>query len=223
MDSSESKPLVVVLMGPPGAGKGTHAGPLSEHLGLPHISTGDLFRENIRSQTALGQKAKQFIDQGQLVPDDLVLDMLFERVAECKGGYILDGCPRTLYQAAALDRKVQGHNRLIVLNFQIRDEELVRRLSGRLSCKGCGKTCHKQFAPPKRDGVCDSCSGALYQREDDQEAVIQKRLEVYRKQTLPLIEYYGRQKEVLKEINSEQKKDLVFSDVLEALHERVYS
>lgn len=216
-------PFVIVLMGPPGAGKGTHAGPLSAQLGLPHISTGDLFRENIRNQTKLGKIAKGFIDQGQLVPDELVLDMLFERVAkeDCSQGYILDGTPRTLTQARVLDQKLEG--RLIVLNFHLDDAEIIRRLSGRIACKNCGRPFHRQFELPKKEGTCDSCNGPLYQRDDDNEATVRKRLEVYRAQTLPLIEYYARQKGVLKEVNSHQEKDAVFQDVLEALNARVCS
>lgn len=217
MNHSETKPLVIVLMGPPGAGKGTHAGPLSAHMGLPHISTGDLFRENIRNQTELGKKAKEFIDQGKLVPDALVLDMLFDRVSreDCKQGYILDGFPRTLDQAKALDQKLQ--NKPTVINFQLCDEDVIARISGRIACKDCGRPHHKQFDPPKKEGVCDGCGGALYQRDDDFAAVVKKRLEVYRAQTMPLIEYYARQKGVLKEINSQQAKDVVFHNVLDSL------
>lgn len=213
------KPLVVILMGPPGAGKGTHAGPLSQHLALPHISTGDLFREHIRGQTTLGQKAKSFIDKGHLVPDELVLDMLFDRVSksDCKNGYILDGFPRTVPQAHELDKRLGDRSRVLALNFHIADPVLIERITGRIACKECGRPYHKKYDPPKQDMLCDSCGGTLYQRDDDKEEIIRKRLEVYHTQTEPLIHYYSKQKETLREINSENEKSQVFRDVLEAL------
>lgn len=217
MSRSEYKPMVVILMGPPGAGKGTHAGPLSEHLNLPHISTGDLFRENIRNQTPLGQKAKGFIDQGQLVPDELVLDMLFDRVSkeDCKSGYILDGFPRTLPQAKALDQCLKS-NRVVALNFNLSDAVIVERVAGRIACKQCGRPYHKTYDPPKQELLCDACGGALYQRDDDKEEIVRKRLEVYRTQTQPLIEYYAKQKNVLHEIQAQGSKEQVYHEVLEA-------
>lgn len=216
---SETKPLVVILMGPPGAGKGTHAGPLSQHLSLPHISTGDLFREHIRAQTPLGVKAKNFMDKGNLVPDELVLDMLFDRVnkADCKNGYILDGFPRTLPQAKALDQRLKNRSRVVALNFNLADETIIERVTGRIACKECGRPYHKKFDPPKKESICDSCHGMLIQRDDDKEEIIRKRLEVYRAQTEPLIAYYAKQKEVLREIDSQNRKEQVFHDVLEAV------
>lgn len=218
MNRLESKPLVIILMGPPGAGKGTHAGPLSQHLSLPHISTGDLLRENIRKETSLGLKAKGFMDQGNLVPDKLVLDILFDRVSQsdCKNGYILDGFPRTEPQAKALDQQIQKHHRVIALNFNLSDAAIIERVTGRIACKGCGRPYHKKFDPPQKEMVCDSCNGLLIQRDDDKEEVIKKRLEVYRLQTEPLIRHYASQK-VLREINSQNGKEQVFHDVLEAV------
>jgi adenylate kinase len=219
MSRSENKPLVVILMGPPGAGKGTHAGPLSQQLNLPHISTGDLFREHIRAQTTLGVEAKSYIDKGHLVPDELVLDMLFVRVSkeDCKNGFILDGFPRTMAQAKALDHRLSDRNHVIALNLNLSDAAIIERVTGRIACKDCGRPFHKKYDPPKNELICDGCGGALYQRDDDKEEVIRKRLEVYRTQTQPLIDYYANVKHVLKEIDSQNSKAQVFHDVMEAL------
>lgn len=216
--SPASKPLVVILLGPPGAGKGTHAAPLSGQLGLPHISTGDLFREHIRNQTPLGKKAKEFIDAGKLVPDELVLDMLFDRISreDCKHGYILDGFPRTLAQAKALDARLKS-NQVIAINFDVPDSAIVERVTGRMMCKDCGRPYHKTFEPPARAQICDSCGGTLYQRDDDKEEVVLKRLEVYHRQTQPVIDYFAEKKDVLHQINSNNKRERVFQEVLEAL------
>ncbi len=215
----ENKPLVVILMGPPGAGKGTHAVPLSQQLGIPHISTGDLFRENIRAQTSLGNKAKKYMDKGQLVPDELVLDMLFDRVShpDCKGGYILDGFPRTLAQAKVLDQRLAEQHQVVVLNFNLSDPMIIERVTGRIACKNCGRPYHKRFDPPKQESICDQCHGKLIQRDDDREEIIRKRLEVYRIQTEPLIQYYAQQKGALKEIDSRGAKEQVFQQVLDSL------
>lgn len=220
--SAVEKPLVVILMGPPGAGKGTHAKPLGEQLGIPHISTGDLFRENIRNQTPLGQKAKSFIDAGKLVPDEVVLDMLFSRIAfpDCNNGYILDGFPRTVAQAQALDQKLQK-SRVIAVNLNVPDALLLERISGRLACKECGKPYHKKYNPPATSGQCDVCQGSLFQRDDDKEEILKKRLEVYRAQTEPLIEYYGKNKETLKEVDAAHPPDEVFHLVVDAISEPV--
>ncbi len=219
MNRSETKPLVVILLGPPGAGKGTHAIPLSQQLGMPHVSTGDLFREHIRSQSPLGQQAKGYIDKGNLVPDDLVLDMLFERVGkeDCKNGYILDGFPRTLPQAKALGQRLNERHRIVALNLNLPDPVIIERVTGRIACKDCGRPYHKLFDPPKKETACDECGGNLHQRDDDKEHIIRKRLEVYRTQTQPLIDYYAQQKEVLREINSQNSKAQVFQDVMDAL------
>lgn len=216
---AENKPLVIILMGPPGAGKGTHAGPLSQHLDLPHISTGDLFRQNIRLQTQLGRQAKGYMDKGNLVPDELVLEMLFDRVGQddCRAGYILDGFPRTLPQAKALDQRIRKQAHVIVLNFSLKDPLIIERITGRIACKECGRPYHKKYDPPKQGMSCDSCQGKLTQRDDDKEEIVRKRLEVYRAQTEPLIAYYSAQKEVLRHIDSAKGKEQVFHDVLDAL------
>lgn len=213
------KPLVVILIGPPGAGKGTHAGPLSEQFHLPHISTGDLFRENIRNQTPLGKKAKEFIDQGKLVPDELVFDMLFDRITkpDCKQGYILDGFPRTLPQAQELFVKVKEHSQIVALNFEVPDSAIVERITGRLMCKQCGRPYHKKFDPPPSSNECQSCGGALYQRDDDKEEVVLKRLEVYHEQTEPVLTYFSKQPGILHSINGLNSKDQVYQSALHAL------
>lgn len=206
VDPVASKPLVVILLGPPGAGKGTHAGPLSDKLHLPHISTGDLFRENLRNQTELGKKAQGYMKEGKLVPDELVLDMLFDRIAnnDCKNGYILDGFPRTVPQAEALDKRLNDKVKETAIHFSAPDSVLIDRISGRIVCKSCSFAHHKTFIPPKQEGVCDKCGGELFQRADDKVEVVKKRLEIYREQTQPLIEYYSHKKDTLKNVNSAQ-------------------
>jgi adenylate kinase len=213
------KPLVLILLGPPGAGKGTHATPLSEVLGLPHISTGDLFRAQIQSASPLGQMAKAYMDKGNLVPDELVLDMLFERLKslDCMNGCILDGFPRTLAQAKVLDDRLENRSQILALNFHVPDSVLIDRIAGRLVCRDCKKPYHKSYDPPAEPGLCGQCGGTLYTRDDDQKSIVCKRLEVYRDETMPLIAYYIAKKDVLKEINGQKTKEQVFLDVLDAL------
>lgn len=205
-------PLVLIFLGPPGAGKGTHALPLSKQLQIPHISTGALFREHIGAETPLGLQAKEYIHRGHLVPDELVLAMFFERVAEpdCAQGYILDGFPRTLSQAKKL-RDHLADCRSIALYIDVPDEVLIERITGRLVCKGCTHCYHKIYDPPEREGTCDSCGNVLYTRKDDQEEVFHKRLEVYRTETSPLIHFY---KDVLVTINGKRPKEQVFQEIL---------
>src|SRR5690606_7279488 len=162
-----------------------------------------LFRENMRNQTPLGKKAKGYIDQGHLVPDELVLDMLFDRVcrADCKNGYILDGFPRTIAQAKALDQKIQHTHHRVVLHFSVDDALIIERVSGRIACKDCGRPYHIKYDLQKQEQTCDSCSGPLFQRSDDKAEIIRKRLEVYRAQTTPLIDYYAKQKNIFYEID----------------------
>ncbi len=216
--ADETSPLVVILMGPPGSGKGTHALPLSERLQIPHISTGDLFRDNIRKETPLGKLAKSYMNQGNLVPDEVVLGMLFARIEQpdCKKGYILDGFPRTIAQAKALDEKIRKTCQLAVVNLQISDSLLIERISGRVSCKSCARCFHTKYNPPKNPSKCDSCEGTLYQRDDDKAEVLTKRLEVYHEQTGPLVAYYQKTSGVLREVDASQPKEIVLQAVVEA-------
>jgi len=186
--------MQLILLGPPGAGKGTQATRLVEQYGIPQISTGDILRAAVRQGTELGKSAKSYMDSGKLVPDSVVIGIIQERLkeADCSKGYILDGFPRTVAQADALQDAVASMGRKIdhVLSIEVPNEELVVRLSGRRTCKNCGAMCHVKFDPPKVAGKCDKCGGELYQRDDDQEATIRSRLAVYDQQTAPLIDYY---------------------------------
>jgi len=184
----------LVLVGPPGAGKGTQAVHLAEHFAIPHISTGDIFRANIKGETQLGLLAKSYMDKGELVPDSVTNEMIADRLtnSDTKNGFLLDGYPRNEEQAKYLDGVLADRNAPLdaVLEFQLADSEIVKRLSGRRVCKNCGAIFHNLFEKPKVEGVCDSCGGQLIQRDDDKEAVIQNRLDVYNQQTAPIINYY---------------------------------
>ena len=209
---------VVILLGAPGAGKGTQAVRLSRELSLPHVSTGDLFRENISQSTPLGARAKTFMDAGKLVPDELVIEMLFDRVSrpDCSGGYVLDGFPRTLEQATSLEGRLDGSSRLCAVDIDVPDGEIVDRLAGRLICRACGNPQHARFAPPAKEGVCDACGSELVRREDDQPEVVEKRLVVYRAQTAPLIDYY-RERGLLRSVDGRSDPDQVFAEVTSAV------
>ena len=194
----------LIFLGPPGAGKGTQAQFICEKYGVPQISTGDMLREARKNQTELGQKAESFMKAGQLVPDEVVIGIVEERLAasDCEKGFLLDGFPRTVEQADALDGILAKMGRPLscVLNLQVPDEELISRLSGRRVCKDCGATFHVEFSKPKADGVCDKCGGELYQRQDDNEATVRDRLTVYHEKTKPLAGYY-QEKSLLKDID----------------------
>jgi len=206
---------VVILLGPPGAGKGTQATRLGAALSLPHVSTGDLFRENLKNDTALGRKARGFMDSGRLVPDELVLEMLFERVGkpDCAQGYLLDGFPRTLPQAEALEKRLnQRGARVQVFNLQVGDAQLLERITGRRSCKSCGNIQHLTYSPPRAAGRCDKCAGELVQRSDDTAEVFGKRLAVYREQTLPLEAFYAARR-LLANVDGARAPDSVFDEL----------
>jgi adenylate kinase len=214
MAQDKKEPLVLILLGPPGAGKGTHATTLCEQLTLPHISTGDLLRENVRQGSELGKKAQLFIEKGQLVPDTLIMELLFKRVAQsdCAQGYILDGFPRTLPQAKALQKHFKSL-KPIVINLDLKEEEILERLSGRVSCEQCGTPYHMVHSPSKTPGMCDKCQGILVHRKDDTREVILKRLQVYNEQTAPLLTYYTSLK-LLHNIKSGPSKEKVFQDIV---------
>ena len=182
-----------IFLGPPGAGKGTLASEVSKRYGIPHISTGDLFRAAIKNQTELGKKVKSVMDSGRLVDDNLTVALVKERLDkdDTKNGFILDGFPRTITQADALEKITKMDS---VINFHIPDEEVIKRLSGRRVCSSCGKGFHVDFIKPRKDGICDFCGSSLITRDDDKIEAIQKRLDVYRKETAPLIDYYGERK-----------------------------
>ena len=203
---------IIILLGAPGAGKGTQAVRLSAALEVPHISTGDLFRANLAAGTPVGKRAQEFMEKGELVPDEVVLDMLSQRVAEddCREGYLLDGFPRTLPQAEALQERLTETDHVRVINLEVADDTIIERAAGRLLCKSCGNIQHKSFAPPKQEGVCDNCGGELYQRKDDAPDVVRQRLSVYHEQTEPLVRFYEA-KGAVETVNGEAEPDVVFA------------
>lgn len=212
--------LNLLIMGPPGAGKGTQAEVLVKELSITHISTGDMFRSAIKEGTEMGKKAKEYMDQGGLVPDEVVVGMVKERLAmpDCAKGFLLDGFPRTLPQAEALDETLKALAIKLdgVINIDVPREKLLARLTGRRICRGCGASYHVLFNPPKSEGKCNSCEGELYQRSDDNEEAVSNRLDVYESQTQPLIDYYVKVN-LLKNINGDQDIKKVLDDVLVSL------
>jgi adenylate kinase len=210
----------IVLLGAPGAGKGTQAKILIEKYGMPQISTGDLLRAAVAAGTALGKEAKSYMDKGELVPDSVVLGMVGERLKQddCKKGYILDGFPRNTAQAEALDKMLAALNMSLTaaLSVDVPFEDLMKRLTGRRTCKACGQMYNIYFKAPAKEGVCDKCSGELFQRDDDKEATIKKRLEVYTAQTEPLIGYY-KNKGIVKSVSGTGSIDEIFKKVTEVL------
>lgn len=212
--------MYILLMGPPGAGKGTQAEKLIRDYGIPQISTGDMFRAAVKSGTALGKEAKSYMDKGQLVPDSVTVGIVKERLSQedVKSGWILDGFPRTTQQASSLDAILHelGISLTAVLSIKANKDDLVKRISGRIVCKSCGASFHKEFRAPKQEGVCDNCGGELYQRADDNEATVAERLSVYESSTAPLIDYYKVSGKYY-EIDGDQSMDKVYDDIKEAL------
>ncbi len=212
--------MKIVMLGAPGAGKGTQAKMIAAKYGIPHVSTGDIFRANIKNGTELGKEAKSYMDKGALVPDELTVRILLDRVAQedCAKGYVLDGFPRTIPQAEVLDAELTKLNDKIdfAINVDVPDENIVRRMSGRRSCPSCGATYHIVHIPPKQEGVCDKCGAALVQRDDDKEETVKNRLKVYHEQTQPLIDFYEK-KDVLKNVDGTVDSEEVFAAIVKIL------
>ena len=212
--------MKLIMLGAPGAGKGTQAKKIAEKYQIPHISTGDIFRANIKAGTELGMKAKSYMDQGQLVPDEVTIGMLLDRISQddSKNGYVLDGFPRTIPQAESLTAALLARGEKIdyAVNVDVPDENIVNRMSGRRACLGCGATYHIVYNAPKTADVCDACGEKLVLRDDDQPETVQKRLGVYHQQTQPLIDYYNKEG-VLVEVDGTQDMEKVFQDIVKVL------
>lgn len=214
--------MKVIMLGAPGAGKGTQAKKIAEKYSIPHISTGDIFRANIKNGTELGKKAKTYMDQGLLVPDELVVDLVVDRLNQddCANGCVLDGFPRTIPQAEALDEALAAVGQSVdcAINVEVPDENIVNRMSGRRACVSCGATYHIVYAPTKVENVCDTCQGELILRDDDKPETVKKRLNVYHEQTQPLIDYYTK-KNILVEVDGTVDIDEVFAAIVKILGE----
>ncbi len=212
--------MKIIMLGAPGAGKGTQAKMIAEKYMIPHISTGDIFRANIKEGTELGKQAKEYMDKGQLVPDSLTVNLLLDRVAkdDCKNGYVLDGFPRTIPQAEVLDEALSklGENIDYAIDVDVPDENIINRMSGRRACVTCGATYHLKHIPPKKEGICDKCGSELILRDDDKPETVKKRLDVYHKQTQPLIDYYTN-KGILKTVDGTKDMLEVFGDIVSIL------
>ena len=212
--------MKIIMLGAPGAGKGTQAKKIAAQYSIPHISTGDIFKANIKNNTELGQKAKTYMDKGELVPDSLVVDLIMDRFkeADCANGYVLDGFPRTIPQAEALDNalKANGEKVDFAINVEVPDENIINRMSGRRACVGCGATYHIKYNPTKVEGVCDACGEKLILRDDDKPETVKNRLSVYHEQTQPLIDYYNKAG-VLAEVDGTKDMEDVFKDIVNIL------
>ncbi|TEB06941.1 adenylate kinase [Pelotomaculum schinkii] len=210
----------LLIMGPPGAGKGTQAEVLARELNITNISTGDMFRAAIKEGTEMGRKAKEYMDMGELVPDSVVVGIIKDRLsqADCARGFLLDGFPRTVVQAEALEETLKTMGRTLdgVINIFVPREKIVDRLTGRRICRDCGASYHVQYNPPAKDDVCDACGGELYQRSDDNETVVNNRLDIYESKTQPLIDYYAK-RNLLKSVNGDQDIKKVLGDILTIL------
>ena len=212
--------MKIIMLGAPGAGKGTQAKMIAEQYMVPHISTGDIFRANIKEGTELGKQAKEYMDKGQLVPDSLTVNLLLDRVAkdDCKNGYVLDGFPRTIPQAEVLDEALSklGENIDYAIDVDVPDENIINRMSGRRACVTCGATYHLKHIPPKKEGICDKCGSELILRDDDKPETVKKRLDVDHEQTQPLIDYYTN-KGILKQVDGTKDMLEVFGDIVSIL------
>ena len=212
--------MKIIMLGAPGAGKGTQAEKICEKYQIPHISTGDIFRANIRNGTELGKKAKAYMDQGALVPDELTCDLVVDRISQpdAANGYVLDGFPRTIPQAEALDKALAARGEKVdfAIDVEVPDENIVSRMAGRRACLKCGASYHTKFKPPKKEGICDNCGSELVLRDDDKPETVQKRLEVYHAQTQPLIDFYEK-KGVMHSVDGTQDINKVFADIVEIL------
>lgn len=212
--------MKIIMLGAPGAGKGTQAKQIADKYSIPHISTGDIFRANLKAGTELGKKAKEYMDQGLLVPDELTCDLVMDRIAQedCKNGFVLDGFPRTIPQAEALDAALTkiGQNMDYAIDVDVPDENIVNRMSGRRACLNCGATYHIVSIPTKTEGICDRCGSPVVLRDDDQPETVKKRLDVYHAQTQPLIDYYQKQG-ILKTVDGTQPMEEVFGAIVEIL------
>ena len=214
--------MKIIMLGAPGAGKGTQAKQIASKYSIPHISTGDIFRANIKNGTELGKKAKEYMDQGLLVPDELTCDLVMDRIAQddAKNGFVLDGFPRTIPQAEALDAALTkiGQSMDYAIDVDVPDDNIINRMSGRRACLNCGATYHIVSIPPKKEGICDTCGNALVLRDDDKPETVKKRLDVYHDQTQPLIDYY-KNKGILKSVSGTQPMEKVFEDIVTILGE----
>ena len=212
--------MKIIMLGAPGAGKGTQAKQIADKYSIPHISTGDIFRANIKNGTELGKKAKQYMDQGALVPDELTCDLVMDRIQQddCKNGFVLDGFPRTIPQAEALDAALEKINEKMdyAIDVDVPDENIVNRMSGRRACLNCGATYHLISIPPKVEGICDVCGEKLILRDDDKPETVKNRLSVYHEQTQPLIDFYAK-KNVLAEVDGTKDMEEVFEDIVKIL------
>ena len=212
--------MKIIMLGAPGAGKGTQAKQIATKYSIPHISTGDIFRANIKNGTELGKKAKEYMDQGLLVPDELTCDLVMDRIAQddAKNGFVLDGFPRTIPQAEALDAALSkiGQKMDYAIDVDVPDENIINRMSGRRACLNCGATYHIVSIPPKKEGICDTCGKELVLRDDDKPETVKKRLDVYHDQTQPLIDYYKKQN-ILKSVDGTQPMEKVFEDITNIL------
>ena len=212
--------MKIIMLGAPGAGKGTQAKKIAEKYSIPHISTGDIFRANIKNNTELGKKAKTYMDKGELVPDELVVDLIMDRFKQpdCENGYVLDGFPRTIPQAESLTKALSERGEAVdyAVNVDVPDENIINRMSGRRACLNCGATYHIVYNPSKKEGICDTCGQQLVLRDDDKPETVKKRLSVYHDQTQPLIDYY-KNEGILAEVDGTKDMEEVFQDIVKIL------